>query len=109
MKMPSFVALWLLAGFLTACGQGKQDKNHNPIIADTTYIAKRNTGGDHFLPIEPINLTKAVQNAIVTHYPTARINKAYVNHAGQYKLEVVLKDGRSGYLYVDKDGNWIER
>lgn len=109
MKRPSFVAVWLLTGFLTACGKGKQDKNPDSLIADTTYIAKRNNVEDYFLPIEPIHLTKAVQNTIIIHYPTARINKAYVNHAGQYKLEVVLKDGRSGYLYVDKDGNWIER
>ena len=53
-------------------------------------------------------MPEAVTAAVSKNYPTATINKAYVNEASQYKLEVSLEDGTSGTLYADAEGNWIE-
>lgn len=61
-----------------------------------------------FTQIETSELPEAVTNAVSTNYPTATINKAYVNDEKQYKLEVALKDGTAGTLYADAEGNWLD-
>jgi len=63
---------------------------------------------DDFAEVAVAELPEAVTAAVAKNYPTATINKAYVNEATQYKLEVSLEDGTSGTLYADAEGNWIE-
>ncbi|WP_086475821.1 hypothetical protein [Arenibacter amylolyticus] len=63
---------------------------------------------DDFSAVETSELPEAVSNAVTANYPSATIEKAYVNKEEQYKLEVALEDGTEGTLYADKDGNWIE-
>ena len=53
-------------------------------------------------------LPDSVTAAVSKNYPTASIDKAYVNEANQFKLEVSLEDGTAGTLYADENGNWIE-
>lgn len=104
-----FVVFWLAGSVLTAYTQDKQDKKLDSIKANTTNVTEAYFPEDHFSLIEPMNLPLAVQSVVVAHYPTAIIKSAYVNKSEQYKMEIVLKDGRSGHLYADRDGNWIER
>ncbi|WP_047247161.1 hypothetical protein [Maribacter thermophilus] len=61
-----------------------------------------------FTEIATSDLPEAVSNAVATNYPTATINKAYVNEEKQYKLEVSLEDGTQGTLYADEEGNWLD-
>lgn len=63
---------------------------------------------DEFSEIAADELPEAVTAAVTKNYPTATIDKAYVNEAKQFKLEVSLEDGTSGTLYADENGNWIE-
>lgn len=63
---------------------------------------------DDFTEVALDQLPEAVIAAVAKNYPTATINKAHVNEAAQYKLEVSLEDGTSGTLYADAEGNWIE-
>jgi len=63
---------------------------------------------DDFSEIAVTEVPEAVTAAVAKNYPTATINKAYVNEASQYKLEVSLEDGTAGTLYADAEGNWIE-
>ncbi len=60
-----------------------------------------------FKEISVSDLPGAVTEAFARDYAGGTINKAYVNDAGQYKLEVSLEDGSSGALYADAEGNWI--
>ena len=62
---------------------------------------------DEFTEIATSDLPAAVTEAVAKNYPTATINKAYVNEEKQYKLEVSLEDGTSGTLYADENGNWL--
>lgn len=109
MGKPFFVVLSLAGIVLTACIRDKQNKKLNPIPIDTVNVVGTKELKDSFFLIRPIGIPKEVYRAIKDSYPTASIRNAYTNRAGQYKLEIVLTDGRSGYLYVDRDGNWIER
>lgn len=65
------------------------------------------TQGD-FAEVGAEELPESVTAAVSKNYPTASIDKAYVNEANQYKLEVSLEDGTAGTLYADENGNWIE-
>lgn len=65
------------------------------------------TQGD-FAEVSAEELPESVTSAVSKNYPTASIDKAYVNDANQYKLEVSLEDGTAGTLYADENGNWIE-
>ncbi len=61
-----------------------------------------------FEEISVSDLPAAVVAAVKKDYPTATIDKAYKNKSNQFKLELSLKDGASGTVYADADGNWIE-
>ena len=63
---------------------------------------------DNFTEVATSDLPENITAAVVKNYPTAKINKAYVNDAKQYKLEVALQDGTVGTLYADEKGNWID-
>ena len=63
---------------------------------------------DDFSEVTAAELPEAVTAAVAKNYPTATIDKAYVNEAQQFKLEVSLEDGTLGTLYADTEGNWIE-
>ncbi|MDC6404502.1 MULTISPECIES: hypothetical protein [Maribacter] len=84
-----------------------------PIMAQEADIAQADaaemvtTVGD-FSEIATSELPDAVTNAVNNSYPTATINKAYVNDKKQYKLEVSLEDGTAGILYADEQGNWLD-
>lgn len=99
MKKLFYVAV-LSLGSLTAFAQNSAEAN----IETTAEISMH----DNYTAIDSSELPEAVTAAISRDYPTATINKAFVNKDKQYKLEVVLKDGASGTLYADEDGNWIE-
>ena len=74
-------------------------------MAETTVVSATQ---DSFSEIETSALPEAVSSAVSSNYPSATIDKAYVNDQKQYKLKVSLEDGTSGTLYADENGNWIE-
>ncbi|WP_411029036.1 hypothetical protein [Spongiimicrobium sp. 3-5] len=100
MKKLIFAAAFSLVG-LTAFAQEADESQ-----ADATEVV---VAQDDFAEIATSELPEAVATAVTKNYPTATINKAYVNEAQQYKLEVSLEDGTSGTLYADAEGNWIEK
>lgn len=63
---------------------------------------------DDFSETAVSEIPEEVTAAVAKNYPTATIDKAFVNEEKQYKLEVSLEDGTSGTLYADSEGNWIE-
>ncbi|WP_430906085.1 hypothetical protein [Maribacter sp. 2-571] len=71
-------------------------------------VATEAVAQDDFAEIAASELPEAVTAAVTKNYPTATIDKAYVNEAKQFKLEVSLEDGTAGTLYADENGNWIE-
>ncbi|ALM08725.1 hypothetical protein SB49_13580 [Sediminicola sp. YIK13] len=99
MKKLFYVAALSLAS-LTAFAQNSAEAN----IGAGAEVSTQ----DNYTEIVSSELPEAVTAAIARDYPTAAVNKAYVNKDKHYKLELVLKDGASGTLYADQDGNWIE-
>ena len=89
----------LALGSMTAFAQNTE----NVEAAAAEVVAQ-----DDFSEIAADELPEAVTAAVAKNYPTATIDKAFVNEAKQFKLEVSLEDGSSGTLYADESGNWIE-
>jgi|SRR5690554_2819383 len=98
--------IMLLGSVLPAHSQNEQPDSTK---VNMTKVVEINIAEDPFSPIEPSKIPVSVRNVVAADYPTSKIINAYVNKAKQYKLKIVLENGRSGYLYVDRDGNWIER
>ncbi len=61
-----------------------------------------------FSEISISEIPQAVADAISKNFPTATLDKAYVNEEKQYKLVLSLEDGTQGTVYADEDGNWLD-
>ncbi|MEZ4969377.1 MAG: hypothetical protein R2814_06920 [Flavobacteriaceae bacterium] len=96
-----FFGIVLSIAGLTACAQ------ENKVVKGR--VTEINVAQDKFSEIGPEELPVAVIKAIETYYPTAKINKAFVNNSQQFRLDLILKEGNRGTIYADKDGDWIER
>jgi hypothetical protein len=96
-----FFGIMLSITSLTACAQ------ENKVVKGD--VMEMGISQDKFSEIKAADLPEAVTKAIADYYPTAAINKAYVNNSQQFKLDIVLKEGKRGTIYADKDGDWIER
>ena len=51
---------------------------------------------DDFKGIELSELPQSIKASALKYYPTASIRKVFVSEAGQYKLQMSLKDGTKG-------------
>ncbi|SHG51719.1 hypothetical protein [Flagellimonas flava] len=86
---------------LTAMAQDATTTEVDNTVSEVTTV-------QDFQEINVADLPAAVVEAVQKDYPTATINKAYKNESDQFKLELSLKDGASGTVYADAEGNWIE-
>jgi len=75
----------------------------NPIQSDVITI----TASEEFKEVALENVPTEVKTALAKDLATATLNKAYVNSAEQYKLEISI-DGTDNVVYADKDGNWLK-
>ena len=96
-----FFGIALSITSLTACAQESKEVSG--------AVTEMNVAQDKFSEIGAAELPEAVTKAIDIYYPTAVINKAYMNNSQQFRLDIILKEGNSGTIYADKDGDWIER
>ncbi len=83
-----------------------QESDLVTIETSTEVVA---TAQDEYSEISIDELPDAVTAAVAKNYPTASIDKAYVNEDKEYKLEVSLEDGTAGTLYADENGNWLDQ
>lgn len=94
----------LSMGSMTAFAQEEVSEEAAEAAVEATEVVAQ----DDFSEIAAEELPEAVTAAVAKNYPTASIDKAFINESKQYKLEVSLEDGTAGTLYADENGNWIE-
>jgi hypothetical protein len=63
---------------------------------------------DDYKEITLDQIPEAVTASLTKAYPTAKVEKAYVNEANEYKLEIATADVKST-VYADAKGNWIKK
>ncbi len=62
---------------------------------------------EEFTEVSLDKLPEAIKETVNKDFPAAKIDKAYINESGQYKLELSA-DGATSTVFIDKDGNWLE-
>lgn len=82
-------------------------------FAQTSAAAKTTTTTtqtveDTYTEIKVEDVPVAVKSALIKAYPTAVLDKAYINEKKEYKLEVTVGE-KAGALYADANGNWIKK
>lgn len=77
-------------------------------VYSTSLINTVITVQDEFTEIDPDDLPQAVKDALAADFPSATLDRAYVNDAQQYRLEIIV-DGAASTIYADEEGNWIDK
>ncbi len=97
------IATLFILGAKVVCAQETGTEIKESVTATEVSIAQQ-----AYTETAVTDLPESVTAAVAKNYPTASIDKAYINKENQYKLEVSLRDGTSGTLFADEDGNWID-
>jgi hypothetical protein len=63
---------------------------------------------EKYTEIKAEEVPDAVKGALKKAFPTAKLDKAYVNEKKEYKLEVTVGE-KAGALYADATGKWITK
>jgi hypothetical protein len=98
---------------LTSFAQTTPSKTAKP-ITETTKVATETakpvaeTTKQSYTEVTLDEVPEAVKLALTKVYPTATLDKAYVNEAKEYKLDVTLNE-KKGNLFADEKGNWIKK
>lgn len=61
-----------------------------------------------FTEIKLEEVPEAVKTALTKAYPTAILNKAFINEKKEYELQVKVGE-REGSVYADANGAWIKK
>ena len=78
------------------------------VTTQTTATTTQTTVAETYTEITVAEVPEAVKSALTKAYPTAVLDKAYINEKKEYKLEITVGD-KAGALYADATGNWIKK
>jgi hypothetical protein len=73
-----------------------------------TAVTTQTTVAETYVEITVGEVPEAVKSALTKAYPTAALDKAYINEKKEYKLEITVGN-KAGALYADATGNWIKK
>ena len=62
---------------------------------------------DEYTEVALEEVPAAITEALKAAYPTAVLDKAYINAEKKYKLDVTVGD-KKGNLFADENGKWIQ-
>src|SRR4051812_39404635 len=100
MKKLILSAAIILGSFSAFAQQAAPAKSEEPVTTTTNSNA--------FTEIKVEEVPEAVKSALVKAYPTAVLNKAFINERKEYELQVKVGD-REGSLYADASGAWLKK
>jgi hypothetical protein len=73
-----------------------------------TAVTTQTTVPGTYTEITVEEVPEAVKSALTKTYPTAILNKAFINEKKEYELQIKIGD-RVGSLYADAAGAWIKK
>ncbi|MFV8324537.1 hypothetical protein [Flavobacterium sp. ZS1P14] len=76
--------------------------------ATTQTAQATQTVEEKYTEIKAEEVPDAVKGALKKAFPTAKLEKVYVNEKKEYKLEVTVGE-KAGALYADAAGKWITK
>lgn len=69
---------------------------------------RTSTAEDGYNEMDMKEMPESINKSVLKDYPKGKVNKAYTNEQGHYKLEVGMEDGTSETMYIDKDGKPLD-
>jgi hypothetical protein len=76
-----------------------------PIVSSTIKTVSIQ---EEYTEVKLEEVPEAIKAALKTAYPSAVLDKAYVNATKEYKLDVTIGD-KKGNLFADANGKWIQK
>jgi len=64
---------------------------------------------DEFKKVTSKELTPKVVEELLKEYPTSKLGGVYKNSKGEFKLIMVLASGTRRTVYIDENGNWLNK
>lgn len=77
-------------------------------IPATNEDVKTTSIQEEYTEVKLEEVPEAIKAALKTAYPDAVLDKAYINAAKEYKLDVTIGD-KKGNLFADANGKWIKK
>jgi hypothetical protein len=77
-------------------------------VPNTVEVVKTTTTQEEYTEVKLEEVPAAIMEALKAASPNAVLDKAYINAAKEYKLEVTI-DGKKGNLFADENGKWIQK
>lgn len=64
---------------------------------------------EEFKKVTSKELTPKVIEQLLKEYPTSKLGGVYKNSKGEFKLIMVLQSGTRRTVYIDYNGNWLNK
>jgi cytoskeletal protein RodZ len=84
----------------------------NQVVSQTDATAKTKqtatTTQEEYTEVKMEEVPEAVTKAFKESYPDAIMGKVFVNANKEYKIKITLGD-KSGVVYADANGKWLEK
>jgi hypothetical protein len=77
-------------------------------VPATNEVVKTVSIQEEYTEVKLEEVPEAIKAALKTAYPSAVLDKAYINATKEYKLDVTIGD-KKGNLFVDAAGKWIQK
>jgi hypothetical protein len=77
-------------------------------IPATNEDVKTTSIQEEYSEVKLEEVPESIKAALKTAYPDAVLDKAYINAAKEYKLDVTIGD-KKGNLFADANGKWIKK
>lgn len=77
-------------------------------VPSTVEVEQTTIIQEEYIEVKLEEVPAAIMEALKGAYSNAVLDKAYINAAKEYKLEVTI-DGKKGNLFADENGKWIQK
>ena len=99
------VSAAIILGSFTAFAQQSAPPKSQEAVQSQEAVK---TAPNAFTEIKIEEVPEAVKSALIKAYPTAILNKAFINDKKEYELQIKVGD-REGSVYSDATGAWIKK
>jgi len=77
-------------------------------VPNTNEVTKTVMFQEEYTEVKLEEVPVAITEALKVAYPSAILDKAYINAKKEYKLDITLGD-KKGNLFADETGKWIQK
>ena len=98
----------IILGSFSAFAQQSTPPKEVKSESTTQTTSTTQTSPETFTEIKLEEVPEVVKSALIKAYPTAILNKAFINGKKEYELQVKVGE-REGSVYADANGAWLKK